>query len=155
MTEKKQRRSARTTAATFEVVTVYRDRKGLPYDDAVKMLSAHSDLYAIFSVVAVVHDASEGGLGIRIEGQQLMAKNLMRPKERYILKLVVARGAAPKKLARYLVTEGNYSSLLLQVMCRWYRPTEGTSAAGLEILETNASDVLEFVRSYLNTPASR
>jgi hypothetical protein len=148
-----KKRRARTTAGTFEVVTVYRDRKDLPYHEALSKLSERADLYTVFSVVAVVHDASEAGLGLRIEGQQLMAKNLLHPKERYILKLIVSRRALPKNLTRYLVSEGSYSFLLLRATCRWYKPAEATSAAGFEILETNPREVVEFVRSYFNIPA--
>ena len=127
------------------MVTVYRDRAGLSYHGAVKKLSERPNLYAVFSVVAVVRDTSAGGLGISIEGQQLMSSNILRPGQLYLLKLVLARGRFPKTITRFLVTEGNYSFLLIRAACRWYKQSDNLSTAGFEILDSNPPELREFV----------
>ena len=151
MTAKQQRKAARTAPPALEVVTVYRDRKNIPYDEAVKRLHELSDLYAVFSVVAVVRDYSAEGLGISIEGQQLMSKNMLRPGEHYLLKLVLARGRFPRAISRFLVSEGNYSFLLVSAACRWHNQSDKLSSAGFEILDSNAVEVREFIRARFET----
>ena len=150
MTEHHSRTEYRTEVQKVELVTVYRDRKDMSYDEAVETLVHAAAVYNLFSVVAVVRDASQQGLGLKFEGQQLMAQNVLRNQERYILKLTLPNAALPMPVTQaFLRPEGNYHYLLLKVVCRWHNPSaEGVSKAGFELADNNEPDVAQFVKEY-------
>ena len=144
------RREPRTVASNrIELVTVYRDRRDMLYDQAVIQARDLPDFYTIFSVVAVLRDASASGIGISFEGQQLMSRNILRPGERYLLRLTLPPLDIPASLSPFLLSEGSYVFLLLKATCRWYKPSERQSMAGFTLLDTNPPDVVDFVRRHL------
>jgi len=147
---KPARREERTGASNrIELVTVYRDRRDMLYDQAVIRARELPDFYTIFSVVAVLRDASAAGIGISFEGQQLMSRNILRPGERYLLRLTLPPMEVPATLSPFLQSEGSYFFVLLKATCRWYKPSEKLSTAGFALLDTNPPEVVDFVRRHL------
>lgn len=145
MNDTKRRTEDRAPSHRVELAIVYRDRKDLPYDEALQKLKERSDIYTIFSVVGLVRDISQKGLGIKFEGQQLMAKNMLQPGENYILKLSLEPPEIPQDMRDYLKREGNYHFLLVKAVCRWARTAGKVSTAGFELSDANDPDVVDFV----------
>jgi hypothetical protein len=144
------RREPRTVASNrIELVTVYRDRRDMLYDQAVIQARELPDFYTIFSVVAVLRDASSAGIGISFEGQQLMSRNILRPGERYLLRLTLPAMDIPASLTPFVQSEGSYFFLMLKATCRWYKPSARLSTAGFALLDTNPPEVVDFVSRHL------
>ncbi|MCC6751177.1 MAG: hypothetical protein IT371_26225 [Deltaproteobacteria bacterium] len=142
------RQTPRTNPRNLELATVYRDRRNLPYEQALERLEELAEVYTVFSVIGVVKDVSDGGLGLRFEGQQIMADNLLHPGERYILKLAFRASDVPNELGAYARREENYVNLLVKGSCRWYQRSATLSAAGFEISGDTPSDVTSFLREH-------
>lgn len=148
MSDTRSRQEERTSVSRVELVTVFRDQHDLPYDKLLRRKEELSSIYTVFSVVALVRDISQEGLGIKFEGQQMMASNLLRSGENYIVKLTMMLSEVTPDLAEYIKREGNYFFLLLKMTCRWHEPTESISTAGFELRSANPEPLTEFVRDH-------
>jgi hypothetical protein len=149
MSGTKSRQEERTSVDRVELVTVFRDQKDRPYEKLLKRKEELSSIHTVFSVVALVRDISQEGLGIKFEGQQMMAANLLRPGENYIVKLTVVLSENPDETMReYIRREGNYFFLLLKMTCRWHESTQKISTAGFELRSNNPPELVEFVREH-------
>jgi len=149
----KSRQEERTSVNRVELVTVFRDKRDLPYEELLKRREELSSIHTVFSVVALVRDISQEGLGIKFEGQQMMAANVLKPDEDYIVKLTLTLAEVPADLAGFIKREGNYFFLLLKMTCRWHEPTEGISTAGFELRAANPPEIVEFVREHFGMDA--
>lgn len=144
----KSRQEERTSVNRVELVTIFRDQRDLPYEQLLKRREELSSIHTVFSVVALVRDISQEGLGIKFEGQQMMAANLLKPGERYVVKLTLTLADVPGDLAELIKREGNYFFLLLKMTCRWHEPTGSISTAGFELRSSNPPEIVEFVREH-------
>ena len=141
------RQDERRMVGRVELVTIFRDRQDRPYEELCEHTRELTSIHTIFSLVARVRDASQDGLGISFEGQQIMADNILKPGERYIVKLTLVLTRPPAKEAReHVFREGNYYGLLLKMTCRWHEAREKASIAGFELRPDNPEAVVEFVR---------
>jgi hypothetical protein len=146
---KTDRQAERTAIRRVELVTIFRDEQDLPYDRLVRDRDQLlSSAYTLFSVVALLRDMSHEGLGIQFEGQQIMAANLLKPKENYVVKLTLMLEEVPVSMAKYIKGEGHYSMVLLKATCRWHESKEGISTAGFVVRTANPSAVLGFIREH-------
>lgn len=144
MTQPEKRVSRRAGSRRIEVVTVYRNRRDLSAAEAAARLDAQSAVYRLFSVVAEVHDISEGGVGIRFAGQLMRARNMLRAGERYLIKIpLTGYEEAPPALVHTLTGE---RFLLLKGQCRWYRPGSTRSSAGFALDAGNSPELIAFLR---------
>lgn len=157
MTDTKARLAGRTPSPILQVVTVFRNRLHLPYHEMMEQLESKSEKYAVFNVLAVLHDISACGMGLSFEGQQTRAHNLIRPGEHYILQLSLMLNQIPEDLAPYLRTVSPHQYLLVRAVCRWEQVTAGVSRVGFELLDSNPPEVLRFLSERLGagSPTAR
>jgi hypothetical protein len=149
----KSRQEERTSVTRVELVTIFRDKRDLPYEKLLKRREELTSIHTVFSVVALVRDISQEGLGIKFEGQQMMAANLLKPGDDYIVKLTLTLAEVPTDLAEFIKREGNYFFLLLKMTCRWHEATESVSTAGFELRTANPPEIVEFVRVHFKMGA--
>jgi hypothetical protein len=142
------RHEERTSVNRVELVTIFRDKLDLPYEETLARREELASIHTIFSVVALVRDISQEGLGIKFEGQQIMARNILQPGEKYIVKLTLLLATVAPELAPYIKREGNYHQLLLKMACRWHDVSGNVSTAGFELLPVNPTEILDFVRDH-------
>jgi len=135
----------RNPSPRLEVVTIYR----VPASGPAR--SPGAALHGMFTVVALVHDASEHGLGLEFEGQHIMADNLLRPGDRYLLKMTFSHQELEDAAAHpFLHPEGeSYASLHLEATCRWFQPG-AVSKVGFVVSPDEDPAVLAFVRERLS-----
>lgn len=125
---------------------MFRDEQDLPYSSLVQHRGELDSIHTLFSVVALVRDISQEGLGIKFEGQQIMSANLLKPDENYVVKLTLVLNEVPSEMTGYIKSEGSYHMLLLKVTCRWREAKERISTAGFAVRpEANPPAVLNFV----------
>ena len=149
MNETKNRQDERTSVNRVELVTVFRDQRDLPYERLLQNKEELSSIHTVFSLVALVRDVSQEGLGIKFEGQQIMAANLLKTTENYVVKLTLVMPDPPgEALREYVKHEGNYHYVLLKMTCRWHEPTGNVSTAGFELRPANPPALVEFVREH-------
>ena len=127
---------------------IFRDQRDLPYEELLRRREELSSIHTVFSLVALVRDVSQEGLGIKFEGQQMMAANLLKPSENYIVKLTLVMAEAPGEVRAYVRREGSYHFLLLKMTCRWHESTENVSTAGFALRSNNPPALVEFVREH-------
>lgn len=146
MSGSETRGAARSAVGRVEIVTVYRDRRHLPAAELLRQVDERAEVYTIFSVVAVVRDVSQHGLGISFEGQHLMGSNILRDGEQYVLKLTMLLSEVPPEVRPFVSVEGSYTFVALRAQCAWHQTTGAVSRAGFELLDSNPPEVLAFVR---------
>jgi len=147
-TEEQHRVERRNPAPRLEVVTIFRApaaRKG----EAAPDRAARASLHGMLTVVALVRDASEHGLGLEFEGQHIMAANLLHSGERYLLQMTFRRQDDDVVAHPFLRPEGeSYVSLYLEATCRWFQAGD-VSKVGFVVSPDEDPAVVAFVRDRL------
>lgn len=156
MTARDEKRGAtRAGVHQLEAVTVYRDRQDLLPDTMAQTLANNAGTYTLFSVVAVVRDASPSGLRLEISGQSIMAANLLDDGQRCVIELPLgpARLESPTLRQRVLRREGDRGySLLVKAECRWHERDGDHANAGFALSPENGEEVISFLRERFSQP---
>ncbi|MCA9667505.1 MAG: hypothetical protein KC503_18020 [Myxococcales bacterium] len=149
-----KRGARRTGVHQLESVIVYRDRQDLAPADMARTLADKSGIYTLYSVVAVVRDASPSGLRLDIEGQGIMAGNLLEEGQRCVIQLPIGAQLPESPTLRERVvrekSDGNRTvrgyALLVKAECRWHERDGEHASAGFALAPENGDEVINVVR---------
>jgi len=152
--QKQKRKNARLPIGSLEVVTVYRDRNNIPYDDLTSRATDLDSIYSFYNVVGVIRDVSEHGVGLSIQGQDIMSAKLLKPGERFVLRLkfkLPPEDSSDESWPEFLKRDDFEYVLLLKAECRWHGERGPQRGAGFRLVDENPPDVITFVKERFHT----